>query len=165
MQPIPNTQRRLIGTIGAVLLLAVGGCTERATIVAPEASADSKSAATPHAPVRLTFEKCLIDAVNWVWEGTVDGDIAGDLRTELRDLRVTGVIWHVRFDWIISAGDRSFTADLDGILNTRTGRVVMNGRVADGYLLGARVHEEGQLVDPENLCFEGTIQVMPATAR
>jgi hypothetical protein len=148
----------------AALLLAAAGCSERPSLVAPETPAASRAAAAPHSPLQLIFEKCLIDAENPVWEGTVSGDVAGNLRTELGDLRVTGAIWHVRFDWIISAGDRSFTADLDGILNTRTGRVVMNGRVSDGYLVGARVHEEGQLVDPENSCFAGTIRIMPATA-
>jgi hypothetical protein len=45
-----------------------------------------------------------------------------------------------------------------------TGAVIMNGTVVDGFLQGAQVHEEGQLVDAATLRFEGTIQVMPATA-
>jgi hypothetical protein len=40
----------------------------------------------------------------------------------------------------------------------------MNGTVVDGFLQGAQVHEEGQLVNPGTLAFEGTIQVMPSTA-
>jgi tetratricopeptide (TPR) repeat protein len=73
---------------------------------------------------------------------------------------------HVEFDWIIDADDDAydFTARLSGILNTRTGSVVMNGAVVEGWLLGARVHEEGQLVDPATLGFEGSIRLMPATA-
>lgn len=115
-------------------------------------------------PVRLTFEKSSIE--EGIWEGTVEGDIEGDLRTELTELRESGNVWHVRFAWIITADDpgESFTADLSGILNLNTGRVVMNGRVVDGYLEGARVHEEGQLVDPGNFGFEGLINIMPATA-
>jgi hypothetical protein len=66
----------------------------------------------------------------------------------------------VTFDWIIDAGERSFVADLRGTLNTNTGRVVMNGTVVEGWLLGARVHEQGQLVDPETLRFVGQIRVM-----
>jgi hypothetical protein len=40
----------------------------------------------------------------------------------------------------------------------------MNGTVVDGFLQGAQVHEEGQLVNAATLRFEGTIRVMPATA-
>jgi hypothetical protein len=41
----------------------------------------------------------------------------------------------------------------------------MNGTVtSDGYLAGAQVHEQGELVDPDTLEFQGVIQVMPATA-
>ena len=39
----------------------------------------------------------------------------------------------------------------------------MNSTVVDGFLQGAQVHEEGQLVDAATLRFEGTIQIMPAT--
>ena len=61
-------------------------------------------------------------------------------------------------------GGESFTAHLSGVLNNVTGAVIMNGTVVDGFLQGAQVHEEGQLVDAATLRFEGTIQVMPATA-
>jgi hypothetical protein len=40
----------------------------------------------------------------------------------------------------------------------------MNGTVVDGYLYGAQVHEEGQLLDAATLRFEGTITVMSATS-
>jgi hypothetical protein len=73
-------------------------------------------------------------------------------------------IWHVTFDWRIEAGPSSFTARLSGILNTTTGAVVMDGTVVTGYLLGARVHEEGQLIDPTDLEFAGSIRIEPATA-
>ncbi len=43
-------------------------------------------------------------------------------------------------------------------------RAVTNGNVADGYLEGARVHEDGQLVDAATLRFQGSIQIVPATA-
>jgi hypothetical protein len=114
-------------------------------------------------PVLITFDKVL--AEEGVWEGTVTGEVVGDLRTELRDVRETGKIWHVEFDWIVTADDeaKSFTARLNGILNNNTGSVVMNGTVIDGWLKGARVHEEGQLTDPVELRFEGTIKINPAT--
>jgi hypothetical protein len=146
--------------------LVLAGCADAPAPLAPDpaaaAAAEARSAAS--APVRLEFAKCILDPAG-VWTGEVSGDVAGDLRTELTELRVAGPIWHVRFNWIVFAGAQSFVADLSGILNTNTGRVVMNGRVAEGYLQGAQVHEEGQLVDAENSCFAGTIRIMPATAR
>lgn len=145
------------------LLVGSIGCAESPTAIAPAGATFSKPADTPLLPVRLEFDKCLVDPAG-VWEGQVTGDVVGDLRTELTALEITGPIWHVRFDWIISAGPRSFTADLAGTLNTTTGRVVMSGSVVDGFLAGARVHEEGQLVDALNSCFSGSIRIMPGSA-
>lgn len=87
------------------------------------------------------------------------------MTTQLLALEVAGVIWHVEFDWIINAGPQSFTARLTGILNTETGHVVMNGKVIQGWLLGAQVHEEGQLVDAATLGFDGQIRILPGTAK
>jgi hypothetical protein len=103
-----------------------------------------------------------------VWEGRVSGDVDGELTTVLRGCtgpnQCSGQIWHVEFDWTIDAGAESFTAHLTGVLNTVTGKVVMNGTVVDGFLQDAQVHEEGQLVNAATLAFEGTIRVMPSTA-
>ena len=139
--------------VPAVLLLVLS------ILVGPMAEAVR---AQGNAPVYLTFDKSSV--APGVWEGTVEGDVEGGLTTNLLDLRVTGAIWHVEFDWIVDAGDQSFTARLTGVLNTNTGRVVMNGTVIEGWLQGARVHEEGQLIDPDTLRFQGTIRLMPATA-
>jgi hypothetical protein len=118
------------------------------------------------APLRLTFEKESVSA--GVWEGTVSGDVNGDLRTVLTGCTgpnpCSGQIWHVEFDWIIDAGAKSFTAHLNGVLDTSTGKVVMDGTVVEGFRQGAQVHEEGQLVNPATVRFEGTIRVMPSTA-
>lgn len=131
-----------------------------AAVCALGASAPSASAASE--PVRLSFDKSSV--APGVWEGNVSGDIRGDLTTKLLSRRVTGLIWQVEFDFIVDAGSSSFTTRLTGILNTETGAVVMNGRVSEGYLLGAQVHEEGQLIDPAMLRFVGTIGLLPATA-
>jgi hypothetical protein len=152
---VSTSTRRPVSVLLVVLLaglLSVG--------LAPEAPASAA------APLTLTFEK---EAVGpGVWEGTVSGDVEGDLRTVLTACTgrnpCAGRIWHIELDWIITAGAKSFTAHLRGTLNTRTGKVVMNGWVVDGYREGARVHEQGQLVDASTQRFEGTIRVMRATA-
>lgn len=123
------------------------------------------SALTSKPPIKLKFEKALVsnDPV-YVWEGTVSGDINGTLRTEMRSLRVEGAVWHVEFDFIVTAGSDSHTSRINGILNTKTGKVVMNGVVIEAEnpnLIGAQVHEEGQLIDPATSRFAGTIRIMP----
>ena len=45
-----------------------------------------------------------------------------------------------------------------------TGPGVWHGTVVSGYLRGAQVHEEGQLVNPATIEFAGSIRLMPATA-
>ena len=120
------------------------------------------AASASNAPVRPTFDKTATGP--GVWHGTVAGDIAGGLTTDLLALDTTGPIWHVTFDWIIDAGPSSFIARLSGVLNTSTGGVVMDGTVVSGYLLGAQVHEKGQIVNPATLEFVGSIRLMPATA-
>ena len=118
-------------------------------------------AAAANDPVRISFEKSTSGP--GTWSGSVSGDVDGDLTTTLLSLTTTGVIWHVTFDWVVD-GDASFTARLSGTLNTSTGHVVMNGRVIEGDYLDAVVHEEGQLVDPATLHFQGLIRIMPATS-
>lgn len=113
-------------------------------------------------PVRIEFDKQ--GGVGGIWHGMVSGDVTGNLTTQLTSAHQAGQILHVTFDWIIDAGAQSFTAELEGTLNLNTGAVVMNGRVVEGWLTGARVHEEGQLVDPATGRFQGRILIFPATS-
>jgi hypothetical protein len=154
-------RNRILAALLTLPILALQGCTDAPTVVTSDATALSSAAAA--SPLHLQFDKCLTDPAG-IWNGTVAGDISGDLETVLTNLRVAGPVWHVRFDWIVDAGSQSFVADLSGLLNTSTGQVVMNGEVSEGYLHGAEVHEAGH-ADPDRPgCFTGTIQIMPATA-
>ena len=141
-----------------ILLVVVAAATVAAASAAPTVASTQ--------PIRLSFDKSLVAPDATEWQGTVGGDISGNLITRLTGRRIVGPIWHVRFDFEIEAGGRTFTIDLSGILNTKTGAVVMNGTVVQGYLEGAQVHEQAQLVDPDpaTFRFQGSIQVMPATA-
>jgi hypothetical protein len=140
------------------VLLALVALAASAALAAPGASASS-------APVQVDFVKHGVDPVNLVFEGSTSGGASGTLTSRLVSLNnVTGPVYHVTFDWIVSAGAQSFTARTTGTWNTVTGSVVMNGRViSSGYLSGAQVHEAGHLVDPATLTFAGSLWLMPAT--
>jgi len=120
-------------------------------------------AAGANSPVVLTFDKVLV--APGVWEGTVTGDIDGTLTTILLNASEAGPILRVEFDFVVMADDPtlSLTIRQSGILNTRTGGVVMDGVVTVGAFLGAQVHEAAQLVDPSTLRFQGTIWIFPAS--
>lgn len=131
-----------------------------ATAVAPlVALAAAGGAGASSAPLTWTFDKCAVSGGTWEGTATRGGTTEG-LRTELTGLDETGSVWHVTFDWHV--GTR-FVAPLRGTLNLNTGAVVMNGTVARGEHTGSQVHEEGQLYDPQRLCFAGSITVLPAT--
>jgi len=107
--------------------------------------------------INLTFQKASSGEGEWM--GTVAGDVQGNLQTKLLNADTSQPIWDVEFDWIIDAGEQSFTARLTGTLNTETGSVEMDGTVVEGWMLGAKVHEEGLLIDAETSTFEGTISI------
>jgi len=108
----------------------------------------------------LTFEKAAVG--DTVWTGRVSGDVEGVLTTVLISADASQPVWQVEFYWIVTADDpsRSFIARLTGTLNSETGAVAMSGHVVDGYREGARVEEEGMLVDAERSAFSGTITVL-----
>jgi hypothetical protein len=106
-----------------------------------------------------------------VFTGTVSGDVSGTLKSTLLEgtVKGNGTINQVTFEWAIkddnlADGDQSFTAIASGTLNTQTGKVVMNGSVVSGYLQGAKFIEEGQLVDPNTLQFQGSMKLVVNTA-
>src|SRR5262245_56145809 len=121
--------------------------------------------ATAAPPVQVDWAKHLVDPATLSFAGTSSGAAPGTMTSQLVSLDAqAGPILHITFRWTISSPGKSFTAVTSGIWNTNTGRVVMNGRVTDGYLEGAQVHEEGQLVDPATLSFEGFLRLLPSTA-
>ena len=104
-----------------------------------------------------------------VFLGTTSGDVTGSLTSVGTVDAASGPILHVTFVWTVCegpacSGSHSFTASTSGIWNTNTGPVVMDGRVVDGWLEGAQVHEEGQLLDPATLSFQGFLRLLPNTA-
>ena len=133
--------------------------------------------ATAAPPVQVDWHKSFdhVDAGGHpVFLGTTSGGVTGQL-TSVGTVDFASPpnsdprILHVTFVWTVCegvgcSGSHSFTASTSGIWNLNTGHVVMNGRVIDGWLNGAQVHEEGQLLDPATLTFEGFLRLLPDTA-
>jgi hypothetical protein len=111
-------------------------------------------------PIVLEFEKQWAAPDYYV--GTVEG--GGTIEMRLFDKSVIGNTQHFGATVEVNSASRSFTALVSGQINFRTGRVVLNGSVTSGWLAGARVQEESQLVDPDTGRFIGTIQIMPASS-
>ena len=71
---------------------------------------------------------------------------------------------HFKATLQLTVGGQSLTAALDGQFNFTTRQTVLNGVVLDGWLSGAQIHEEGQLVGFSPLTFVGTVMVMRGSA-
>jgi hypothetical protein len=129
------------------------------TMVAAAAVANTPAAASSK-PIMISFEKHWVEPGHYVGT-TSDG---GSIEMWVSNSTVTGNMQH--FDVTISAtvADRSFTAALDGTFNFGTAKTLLNGTVTEGWLEGARVHEQGQLVSVDPLTFAGTLRLMPASA-
>ena len=121
------------------------------------------------APVEVTFTK-------WVttfpaMAGVTGGDVAGTFVGEVlsRTPFDNGVIVDLRARYEVVAGPHSFVAEIEGKQSTNTATAVLNGVVTEGWLVGARVHVEFEVISscagkPVGPCFQGTIRVMPGSA-
>ena len=71
---------------------------------------------------------------------------------------------HFKATLQLTVGGQSLTAALDGQFNFTTRQTVVNGVVLEGWLSGAQIHEEGQVVGFSPLTFVGTVMVMRGSA-
>jgi hypothetical protein len=119
------------------------------------------SATASTAAVVIRFEKHAIAPGHYV--GTAcDG---GTIDMQLSNSSVTGNVQQFTATvQLACAGRGTLTAVLAGSFNFSTGRTVLNGAVVAGWLVGAQVHEEGQLVGLDPFTFIGTVQLMPGSA-
>ncbi|HYY64574.1 MAG TPA: hypothetical protein VE688_08170 [Gaiellaceae bacterium] len=122
--------------------------------------ASTRTAAASNAVIVIPFEK------HWVGPGHYVGTACdgGSIDMQLSNSSVTGDVQHFTATVQVALPGRSLTAVLDGSFNFSTGKTVLNGAVVDGWLAGARVHEEGRLVGFDPLTFVGTVQLMPSSA-
>ena len=108
-------------------------------------------------PHRLRFRSAFAgvspDGANCVWQGSVDGATRGALTFELRQVedpsQAANPVWHVATHWSVEdpSNARSFDAQLEGMVDWRTGDFRLSGEITEGWMKGAWVQEEGRFVD------------------
>jgi len=132
----------------------------------------------PMDPVEVTFTKWFTayPAMAGLTGGDVPGTFAGAVLS--RDPFDNGTIVQLEARYEVTATDpaRSFVAHIEGKLNNRTQEAVLNGTVISGWLAGAQVHVTFDVVVPapstscvltapvNQVCFQGTIRVVPGSA-
>jgi len=152
-----DTEVRIVRKIIALLVLGLAAL----AVTASSVSASSSSIVIP-------FEKHAIGPGHYV--GTA-GD-GGTIELQVFDSSFTGGdpatsdhwVQHFKATLKLTVGGQSLTAALEGQFNITTLQTVIDGVVVDGWLSGARVHEEGKVTGFSPLTFVGTVRLMPGSA-
>ena len=148
----------------AITLVALTACSD---IRAPKNdNLVNSSSLAPHTEV--TFTKWFTTFPSMT--GFTGGDVAGTFAGEVLSVSPfhNGVIVQLqaRYEVIDPSGSRSFKALIEGKQNNNTGMAVLNGFITEGWLIGSHVHVTFQVITPcqfetQNVCFQGTIRVLP----
>ncbi|HEU5261364.1 MAG TPA: hypothetical protein VFU41_08065 [Gemmatimonadales bacterium] len=123
-------------------------------------------------PRRVTFENTLAgvapDGQGSVWEGSAGGAIQGRVRVEQRQVEgpseAANPVWHVVAQWSVTdaSGARSFDAQLEGMVDWRTGMSRLSGVITQGWMQGAWVQQESRFVNGDAT---GSLTIAPEVAR
>ncbi len=160
---------RMIVRRGAALLVSSALLLPACDTVSPVSPAppDPAAALVPAAPIVMDYVKVETGPGSLNWLGSVSGDVNGGLETRVLGATESGHILHIQTKWSVAAGAESFEAELDGTLDTSTGRLLLNGAVTSGYLAGAKAHNEGQMTGTDagtgGTVFEGFLRIMPGS--
>lgn len=151
MHHVPR--RALIATLAGLL------------VPGPAASRDA-----PERIPRLVFSTEFVGvdkAGAGIWKGRVDGEVTGEVILALRQVEdpaeAARPVWHVRARWSIAATPpgRSFAADLEGMVDWKSGTSQLSGVITAGWMKGAGIRQEGRLVHGD---VTGTLDITPSLA-
>ena len=150
-----TTSRRFAGLI-AVLVLAAG-------ITAASAQTENREGHGKRGGLELTYTKWFAPTLPHM-VGVVGGDVVGKFGGAVLNNPTPDASGRTRLTaiYILRAPDpsHSLTLRVEGV--AESGKAVLNGRVVDGWLRGARAHAEFTVIDceqSEGPCFQGTISI------
>jgi uncharacterized repeat protein (TIGR03803 family) len=114
-------------------------------------------------PVSLAFAKSPVTAAHWVGTVDTDGDGSpdGDLVYDQLSGRTAGGTVHIEGKYTVETACYRFTAVVNLKLNLGTGAIRGNGVITDGWLDGAQIHLEVNLVPG---CSAGVLRLLPGSA-
>ena len=156
--------KRFAGLI-AIVVLAAGIAAASARTQAPNGHND-------RAGVELTYTKWFAPGFpNMV--GVVGGDIVGQFGGAVLSATpdATGRFVHLTAIYIVVAPNpaQSLTIHVEGVQDNQSGTAVLDGRVIDGSLAGARAHAQYKVISctqsPDHTCFQGTISIRGRSER
>lgn len=90
------------------------------------------------------------DGSGCLWTGAVTGASRGGLTLEIRQVEgpedAARPVWHVVTHWSVHdpSGAHSFEAELEGMVNWRTGAAQLEGTITSGWMEGAWVEQDGR---------------------
>jgi hypothetical protein len=124
------------------------------------------------ATIEVTFTKW-IDPVFPQFKGVAGGGVPGAFAATVLERTPfdNGNIVALRAEYEVIADNpaRSFKAEIEGKQNNQIGVGVLNGRVVEGWLTGARVHVTFDVIEPcpqfnKPRCFTGILRVLAGSA-
>lgn len=128
--------------------------------------------ATPSRPLpRLSFRGAFDGVASGersVWQGRVDGSVTGRVTIALRQVEepteASRPVWHVAARWTVldDGGAHSFAANLEGIIDWKSGVLHLGGTISDGWSAGSWVEASGHLVDGD---VSGAVTLTPPRSR
>ena len=124
--------------------------------------------------IEVTFTKWIDPVLGYPhFEGVAGGDVPGDFAATVLERTPfdNGNIVALRAEYEVIADNpaRSFKAEIEGKQNNQIGVGVLNGRVVEGWLTGARVHVTFDVIEPcpqfnKPRCFTGILRVLAGSA-
>lgn len=132
------------------------------------AGTSSATVAPPTLTFRSVFTGVAADGEHCTWEGPVEGAARGRLAITLRQVEepaeAANPVWHVAARWTVrdERGVHSFAADLEGIVDWKSGTIRLGGLVTDGWVEGSWVEVDGRIVNGD---LTGGVSLLPAVAR
>ncbi len=129
-------------------------------------------AAIPSSPApRLSFSGVFSGVTTGersVWQGRVEGAVTGRVTIALRQVEdpaaAANPVWHVASRWTVfdDGGVRSFAADLEGMIDWKSGTVRLGGPITDGWSKGSWVEATGRFLAGD---VAGSVTLSPPRSR